>query len=138
MSASDTTALERNSDDGPAAEGSTGEAEVSSPASINTLKVYERGYLPIQRPIGHSDLRLMEHSDLPGHRPVDLSHFEVFAMLGKRPIGASELQIVEMLGNRPIMASGLQIMPDAYPLPNNRPVASNDLGPEPALMGYLD
>lgn len=96
------------------------------------------------RPVEPSHLDLVE-SNLPGHRPVSASPLKVSGTVsayGVRPIGVSELKIAETItlsGHRPVGADSLAIATaNTDWLPGNRPVASNDLGEDSTLMGYLD
>lgn len=78
---------------------------------------------------------------LPNNRPVEQSDLEIAEtvnMAGIRPIFASDLKITEMIkfsGERPVFASNLKIT-DTFI--GNRPIASNNVDDDDALMGYLD
>ena len=56
-----------------------------------------------------------------------------------RPIVASGLQLLEdhFYGNRPVQARRLPLQEDS-PLPNARPIASNEIDDPRELMGFLD
>ena len=96
-----------------------------------------------QRPVGEDNLDLVE-SDLPGNRPVAASPLKVSGTVssyGTRPIAASDMEVISTIilsGNRPVSSSELAKADTTWLPGGKRPVASNDLGEEAALMGFLD
>lgn len=95
------------------------------------------------RPVEPSHLDLVESHGLPSNRPVSASNLKLtntVSAYGVRPIAAGSIEVAETIslsGNRPVGAATLQVSEGGY-LPGNRPIASNDLGEEANLMGYLD
>ncbi|HEY9628702.1 MAG TPA: hypothetical protein V6C84_15490 [Coleofasciculaceae cyanobacterium] len=75
------------------------------------------------------------------NRPITASHLHIasYALPGHRPIFASELAIREDLtqGGRPVMVSDPHLM-ESSGLPGGRPIASNSIGENEPLMGFLD
>ena len=96
-----------------------------------------------QRPVGEDTLDLVE-SDLPGNRPVSASPLKVSGTVssyGTRPIASSEMEVINTItlsGSRPVSSSDLAKADTTWLPGGKRPVASNDLGEEAALMGFLD
>ncbi|MEM9244878.1 MAG: hypothetical protein AAGA67_03930 [Cyanobacteria bacterium P01_F01_bin.153] len=96
-----------------------------------------------QRPVEASELDLVE-SDLPSNRPVEASSLKVSGTVssyGTRPIAASDMEVISTIvlsGNRPVSSSDLAKADTTWLPGGKRPVASNDLGEEAALMGFID
>ena len=97
-----------------------------------------------QRPVGEDNLQLVESDLLPGNRPVSASPLKVSGTVssyGTRPIAASDMEVTSTIilsGNRPVSSSELAKADTTWLPGGKRPVASNDLGDEAALMGFLD
>lgn len=114
--------------------------------------------LPQNRPIAPSQFHYLEHSTLPGGRPIAVRSFDVAALLPDgSPIAATTLHVVGLLpGGRPVVETGFQyVNSDGLPsnrpiavgtidvdpnnmLPGQRPIASNADRQIPTLIGYLD
>ncbi|MEM9770231.1 MAG: hypothetical protein AAF889_01280 [Cyanobacteria bacterium P01_D01_bin.73] len=96
-----------------------------------------------QRPVEPTDLDLVE-SDLPSNRPVEASPLKVSGTVssyGTRPLAASDMEVISTIvlsGNRPVSSSELSKADTTWLPGGKRPVASNDLGEEAALMGFID
>ncbi len=88
--------------------------------------------------------RVMESDSLPNHRPIGLSEVEVVDSLssaGVRPVMANSFEISttdSLPGHRPVAVNKIDFS-DIDSLPGHRPIASNDIDEHPSmLMGYLD
>jgi|GEM_PF-1246652 hypothetical protein len=111
------------------------------------------------RPVGPSQIEVVETISDAGLRPIAASHMEIYGtILNNRPIMASHIQLSEtslpggrpifmsdiviredltLPGGRPVFASSARLM-DAKILPGGRPIAANEEDDAELLMGYLD
>ena len=73
------------------------------------------------------------------HQPYKVSG--TVSSYGTRPIASSDMEVINTItlsGSRPVSSSELAKADTSWLPGGKRPVASNDLGEEAALMGFLD
>lgn len=111
-----------------------------SPIEASHLSISDKFSLPGHRPVFIGDLEISKTDTLPGHRPIEVSHLRIsdkFFLPGQRPVFVSDVEISKtdtLPGHRPVFSSHLNARMGQ--LPENRPIASNDLG-DSDLMGYI-